>query len=1070
MAQNSINCNVESLRNELAKIFNESQHLKNSKKNVKEFMKIYKSWFIDNENFENFMATFIEIMKNVLVCNNSSPYTKRALDFIALIFKEIIFFEEEYERKRIDNVIARGDETINSEINNDASDFDDEIGEECFDRDKTIIDTRFISEPTTVDLFIRNYLLKFIKADDVFVRRNSVLLLRKTIDSLEEVDENTFAEVLKELRKRSIDKDKCVRSLIMLCLRKLQNINNDDDNDDDEAIKILKFHLQYDPDSFVRSVAMKTIGLYSNTIEVIYNATRDIDGVVRRLAYLKIAENSCANNFSANDRLQLLINGHTDPSNQINNIIIKKLLPTWISDVNDDIIRFLEYFDIRNETDFFNTLLDDYFQSLLKIVERDDITEFHQLVFRFKQKCMNEHKFPSIILPKEECVYLWYRLCNFSKENNITYKKSMPISQNNDYDDDNANGELSQRQNFIINDLLDDIFPDIPVYCDYIESFVNNTISLHSQQKNDDQSQSSKIVFRHKELNFIFQQSLNIGKLYKISDTAQWNRIERTFRSIILNDDLYTMLNDYIEPIFIIFNNYFQNDWQQLLELALDLINTINLPELHCDRIQTQSQSQPMNSDYQSQTNEQQLIPSSQLNPQERIETDPKILERCINICNSFLHVGGPKNCDTLSSLRGLVNKLVLRNLAHPESEKIRLLSVKALGNYCFQSVVTINSFLKVFIEILKEENYLDARVEALKYIFDFVGFYGLRKINFVDSDNSSIRNQSNSMNNSHDVSNRYENFFEFFSEMLLDFLVEPSMEPAIMKKRPKTRIEYDLFDIAVRGLCKILYIGRFSSSDFLAKLMIIFITYKNITTDTKYFLRIFFHRYSENIEAFFDHFKTKNSPFNDAYVQCFKMLMENDVNNLNSYEMVVDMVDACTNDDQRNNLVSKAMEIFTLTSEKDLIHLNLKFIDRIIDYKCIEKLDLLDLIKQFDEYRQRYQRNNNAVRSRQDKCILLFKKIIQNLQLASQGKNQSIVENDDENNPRTQRSLSSITTTPIQQQQQRKRHSIENVNTNQEIDVTIVDDNVANGDDDDDNHGISDLDDDDEDNDYNDD
>ncbi|XP_046908729.2 uncharacterized protein LOC124490302 [Dermatophagoides farinae] len=1069
MAQNSINCNVESLRNELAKIFNESQHLKNSKKNVKEFMKIYKSWFIDNENFENFMATFIEIMKNVLVCNNSSPYTKRALDFIALIFKEIIFFEEEYERKRIDNVIARGDETINSEINNDASDFDDEIGEECFDRDKTIIDTRFISEPTTVDLFIRNYLLKFIKADDVFVRRNSVLLLRKTIDSLEEVDENTFAEVLKELRKRSIDKDKCVRSLIMLCLRKLQNINNDD-NDDDEAIKILKFHLQYDPDSFVRSVAMKTIGLYSNTIEVIYNATRDIDDVVRRLAYLKIAENSCANNFSANDRLQLLINGHTDPSNQINNIIIKKLLPTWISDVNDDIIRFLEYFDIRNETDFFNTLLDDYFQSLLKIVERDDITEFHQLVFRFKQKCMNEHKFPSIILPKEECVYLWYRLCNFSKENNITYKKSMPISQNNDYDDDNANGELSQRQNFIINDLLDDIFPDIPVYCDYIESFVNNTISLHSQQKNDDQSQSSKIVFRHKELNFIFQQSLNIGKLYKISDTAQWNRIERTFRSIILNDDLYTMLNDYIEPIFIIFNNYFQNDWQQLLELALDLINTINLPELHCDRIQTQSQSQPMNSDYQSQTNEQQLIPTSQLNPQERIETDPKILERCINICNSFLHVGGPKNCDTLSSLRGLVNKLVLQNLAHPESEKIRLLSVKALGNYCFQSVVTINSFLKVFIEILKEENYLDARVEALKYIFDFVGFYGLRKINFVDSDNSSIRNQSNSMNNSHDVSNRYENFFEFFSEMLLDFLVEPSMEPAIMKKRPKTRIEYDLFDIAVRGLCKILYIGRFSSSDFLAKLMIIFITYKNITTDTKYFLRIFFHRYSENIEAFFDHFKTKNSPFNDAYVQCFKMLMENDVNNLNSYEMVVDMVDACTNDDQRNNLVSKAMEIFTLTSEKDLIHLNLKFIDRIIDYKCIEKLDLLDLIKQFDEYRQRYQRNNNTVRSRQDKCILLFKKIIQNLQLASQGKNQSIVENDDENNPRTQRSLSSITTTPIQQQQQRKRHSIENVNTNQEIDVTIVDDNVANGDDDDDNHGISDLDDDDEDNDYNDD
>lgn len=125
-------------------------------------------------------------------------------------------------------------------------------------------------------------------------------------------------------------------------------------------------------------------------------------------------------------------------------------------------------------------------------------------------------------------------------------------------------------------------------------------------------------------------------------------------------------------------------------------------------------------------------------------EQDPKILERCINIFNSFLHVGGPKNSDTLSSLGGLLNKLVLRNLTHPDSDTIRLLSIKALGNYCFQSWPIINSFLKIFVEILEEENYLDARVEALKYIFDYVGIYGITKMNFADLENSSIRNLSN--------------------------------------------------------------------------------------------------------------------------------------------------------------------------------------------------------------------------------------------------------------------------------------------------------------------------------------
>nr|XP_027203701.1 uncharacterized protein LOC113797508 [Dermatophagoides pteronyssinus] len=1090
--------NLESLRNDLGKIFNESQHIKNSKRNLKEFMKIYQKWFLnidDGEQFKNFMQTFIDLMKNILACDSQSPYTKRVLDFLALIFKEIIQFEEEYETKRLEHLAAResrGDITMADSDDNDNDDDcdDDEIGEQCFDQEQTIIDTRYISPPCTVDLFIRNYLLKFIKADDIFVRRNSVSLLKKTLESLEEVDELTFNEVLKELRQRSIDKDKFVRALIMLCLRKFQNITID--TDDDEAIKILKFHLQYDPDSFVRSCAMKVIGLYPNTLDAIKESTININASIRRLAFLKIAEHSCANNFPPNDRLKLLKDGYTDPSTAVQNVLIRKLLPNWISDVDNDLVRFFEYFNIRNEQDFFNQLFDDYFQSLLKIIEKDDITAFHQLVFNFRQKYLGDmNKLPSMALPKEEFVYLWNRLCRFCKSNNVIYKKPLPANDAEDGDaistpTDNQSQEQQRRQNFIINDLLDDIFPDIPVYCDYVESFVTNAVTVlneNNEESNNNtavgRKKSNKTDNRHKELNFIFEQLLNIGCLYKISDQAQWNYIERTFRSIILNDQLYQHFNNYIEPIFEIFNNYFQNNSKKLLDLALDLINTINLPELHCDRIQTQTMKIDQQ---QQQPDEQTLIPSSQINPQERIETDPKILERCINICNSFLHVGGPKNTDTLSNLGGLINKLVLRNLANPDSNNIRLLSVKALGNYCFQSLAIINSFLKVFVEIIEEENYCDARIESLKYLFDFVGFFGMTKINFNDLDNSlsSIRNLSNSFNNQNQNNNnsnisstttsssQNRIFYEYFSDMITNFLQEPSMEPLQMKKQFKTRIEYDLFDTTVRGLCKILYIGRLSSSDFLARLIIIFITYKNITAELKHFIRVFIHQYSENLSAYFELFKTKNSPFNDAYVECFRILLENDNNHLQSYEMITCIIDSCTNDDQRNNLIMKSMEIFTLTSEKEFIHINLKLIDRIIDYKNLEKSDLLDLIKQFEQYRQRYYNRNKMTRQiKQDKSIILFDKIIRNLRLTSQGNNQSIIENDNENNPRSMRSsLSmnrSITTTTPTTSSEKRKSSDEAIVTSTTQDIIGVDDD---DDDDEDEPIISDLEDDDDDDD----
>ena len=124
-------------------------------------------------------------------------------------------------------------------------------------------------------------------------------------------------------------------------------------------------------------------------------------------------------------------------------------------------------------------------------------------------------------------------------------------------------------------------------------------------------------------------------------------------------------------------------------------------------------------------------------------------------------------------------------------------------------------------------------------------------------------------------------------------------------------------------------------------------------------------------------------------------------------------------------------------------------------------------MIKQFEQYRQRYYNRNKMTKQiKQDKSIILFDKIIRNLRLTSQGNNQSIIENDNENNPRSMRSsLSmnrSITTTTPSASSEKRKSSDEAIVTSTTQDIIDVD----HDDDDEDEPIISDLEDDDDDDD----
>lgn len=147
--------------------------------------------------FEEFSKLFLKCIKQVLVCDRSSPFTKKSLDFITSCFKEMISFEEEFENDRLHKLAANENqnnnlnESLDESTLEDASDID-ELGIQALDLDKTIVNTKYLSPISTVDLLMKNELVKYTTCKEVNIRYNTISLIKKTLETFNEIDEETF--------------------------------------------------------------------------------------------------------------------------------------------------------------------------------------------------------------------------------------------------------------------------------------------------------------------------------------------------------------------------------------------------------------------------------------------------------------------------------------------------------------------------------------------------------------------------------------------------------------------------------------------------------------------------------------------------------------------------------------------------------------------------------------------------------------------------------------------------------------------------------------------------------------
>lgn len=178
------------------------------------------------------------------------------------------------------------------------------------------------------------------------------------------------------------------------------------------------------------------------------------------------------------------MNGLNERVDHVKEVILTQLIPNWIKGLDNGIVGFLDNLDIKRNLPLAQQFLTTYFTHLKKTaVGINDISQFHQMVFEFKENNLDEHKLFTKSPLTEESAFLWLNLCDFCHKWNITYKVETKESKMISFyhvckylthqpfhTAKLANAETDEENvGFEVVDLIDKILPDVPIYTMFVE-------------------------------------------------------------------------------------------------------------------------------------------------------------------------------------------------------------------------------------------------------------------------------------------------------------------------------------------------------------------------------------------------------------------------------------------------------------------------------------------------------------------------------------------------------------------------------------------------------------------------
>src|SRR5699024_3851579 len=138
---------------------------------------------------------------------------------------------------------------------------------------------------------------------------------------------------------------------------------------------------------------------------------------------------------------------------------------------------------------------------------------------------------------------------------------------------------------------------------------------------------------------------------------------------------------------------------------------------------------------------------------------------------------------------------------------------------------------------------------------------------------------------------------------------------------------------------------------EMVAHLIVIYNTYQNVDEALKQFIKGFFFLYTDKFQSncFLKQAFNVDCPMVDTYVPLFKELWEKEEMNEkknwdhfdNSFDMLISFI---SSNEARNQLALRAMEIFELTFDKEMIAFNLKVITKNLIYVLLSRDEMKEL------------------------------------------------------------------------------------------------------------------------------
>ncbi|XP_054157960.1 condensin complex subunit 3-like [Oppia nitens] len=813
--------------NKMRTIFDNSQHLHKMQKCLQQIMDLYRKCESSDEWFSDFKAELRRDILFTLNCDPKSPYTKHTIEFVANFLRSFSAPKEvvntDGDTTIIDDEMADLSANNNSDAENrepqDGDESQDELGMETFgsesftrNKDRSMANTTIVTEePTFADFVIKEHLIRFLNNKSTHIRYNCCLLIRKLFTELEDMDMEVYEKLKKALLERLRDKDKSIRSAAALALHRFQEV----DKYKDMASDALKFHLKGDPDFRVRQSCLLALHPTLNSIDDFINATRDVKDIIRKTAFILIAEKFDIRNIGIDKRLEILKNGLNERHAAVKKVIEIKLLPNWVKTYNGDFTALLYALDIQTDPQLIERMFYLYFDFINKDVdESTGKTGFHKFIDDFRNRFLADFN----LLTKEDLTvensFLWHIIAKYCKDNEI----SVTLTINNERlmtDNEETDSQPIESNEETV-DALDLIIPDLPHYCRYLSIFVKQILVQRYE------------LHQLLEFEFILNQLLSMGELIEIGDEAQRQILRKCVNDILSDEDLFKRIHNYVPHVMKIFAQ--NTDTNIFLETTLEIIDVINSSSMEIDEtpvpveinpetiveklrqyeveyaklgyqieklkdnIEDTEQNDNFLSDKKaemiaviqanidelkakkeevfnkrlnlSSAQPPPLQQTQQNNEKQNLTDDPIALQRCLQIFASCLEFGGFKSVNAV--VYTLIERLVMPSIPNQEII-VRNLAVKCLGLSCLLSQDLAKKYFGLIVQVFNLDSELPQET-ALKCIFDILCFYGLscfeeksksKNLNKSrnnttvckddNKENNSIHNNSNSVDNSDD-------------------------------------------------------------------------------------------------------------------------------------------------------------------------------------------------------------------------------------------------------------------------------------------------------------------------------